>query len=880
MKEFARHWEPTPIGLYAWEPPRPEESAQGLLLRIAEMHGHSSTDRTAACIAVNRSRMAHGDAGQIEKFAAAIRQDPAALKADSVLRGVDGRLKLRGQDLTDFINFGVRRLCPGCLAESKHHRFWWDIRSISTCPRHGLKLVDRCDCAADARLGWRSGGLLHCSRCGSRGLRPAAVPADPMVLRTDSYLLSRLGAGDTDPVPVLDALRLKDVCLTLERVGSASRGYSREWQSAASAGVSLESVQALGFQILADGGLDDVLTRIYDGFIAAGGRPEQGFSSCYGWFYQWFNHKRGVKFSPILAQAFLHHGAARFPIVPKSGLGTLSAPKRKKLSLKAAAAVCGASLWTMRNIGIALGVTRVEKKSGSQISFPVEVVEGLAADLKRACSLLEAKRKLGIGGKVLHQLVQERLLVPALAGGGKHRHIYIFRQDDIEALLRKLAEGGKLVAKPSAHLTAIAHFGRGRSTTVADCIRRVLDREIDVVERVPGAIGLRALYVDQQKVVEVAARSSDGKGVTLDAAARKMRLNRRGMRRAIALGLLPGVKRGATRIPDRVVSDFAEKYIMLSEVRLHLGGRFAELKKLMRRMGFGPDPQLARCLHVGFARNEVETFLAGVAAGRISLALPETKTAHQVLVAAVERLLAKAAKPVPTDELLGTLRREIKLGPSDQKGFFYSAMWKERTTFLHITGAGWWLRERPYLGRTLGVEREAVTQTGIADETVLELLRATDRPIPPNEITARLKERSIEVPMVDEFEFLRRLAVRHADKIVKLTGLGYWDRSRPYPPALYDPATWSGHVQTSAQRIGLWTIKLLNDLGRPLSRTELEPPLRERGVIPAQCSRAYLANAVAERSDEIVYLKGIGYWLRRRPWPAAGYQPRIRKRAA
>jgi hypothetical protein len=286
MTDFARDWEPTPIGLYDWEAPRPEETAQGLLLRLAEMHGHASSDRTAACVAVSRSRMAHGDAGQIEKLAAAIRQDVTALKADSVLRDTDGRLMLRGHDLTDFINFGVRRLCPGCLAESRHHRFWWDVRSIASCPRHGLRLVDRCNCADDVKLGWRSGGILHCSQCGSWDLRLPAIPADPMVLRADAYLLSRLAAGKAESVPVLDTLRLKDVFLTLERVGAASlRGYSKEWQSAASLGLPLETVQALGFQVLADGRLEEVLSRIYDGFIASGGRPEQGFSSCYGWFY-------------------------------------------------------------------------------------------------------------------------------------------------------------------------------------------------------------------------------------------------------------------------------------------------------------------------------------------------------------------------------------------------------------------------------------------------------------------------------------------------------------------------------------------------------------------------------------------------------------------
>jgi len=95
-------------------------------------------------------------------------------------------------------------------------------------------------------------------------------------MRTDAYLLSRLGAGQSEAVPVLDSLGLTDVFVTLERIGAACAGYSYEWQSAKSLGLPLAVVQARGFAVLADGKLDDVLTRIYDGFIAQGGRPEKG----------------------------------------------------------------------------------------------------------------------------------------------------------------------------------------------------------------------------------------------------------------------------------------------------------------------------------------------------------------------------------------------------------------------------------------------------------------------------------------------------------------------------------------------------------------------------------------------------------------------------
>jgi hypothetical protein len=72
---------------------------------------------------------------------------------------------------------------------------------------------------------------------------------DPKAVRADAYLLSRFAAGRAETVPVLDALSLRNVFETLERIGAAAcGGYSYEWQSAESLKQPLASVQARGFE--------------------------------------------------------------------------------------------------------------------------------------------------------------------------------------------------------------------------------------------------------------------------------------------------------------------------------------------------------------------------------------------------------------------------------------------------------------------------------------------------------------------------------------------------------------------------------------------------------------------------------------------------------
>jgi len=865
------------IGLWGWRPIQPEETAQGLLLRIAEIQGHRSIDRTARAAGISRSKLAHGVAAEIERFADEVCQNFEQIAADSPVRDKQGRLCLRGHPVGDLLDFGPRRVCPACLDESWHHRFWWDIGPITTCPRHRIELVGACRCGH--RFGWRDGGLIRCSACGNSELRRLPrKQADTKALRADAYLISRFSAEKAESVPILDAMSVRDVFETLERIGAAALGgYSYAWQSAESLTQPLSAAQARGFEVLADSKLDEVLTLIYDGFIAQGGNPEEGFTACYGWLYHWFNHKRGPQFSPLLAEIFLIHGAARFPIAPKARLGKLPEGARRKLSLKAAATAANTSVFAMKSIGLALGIIRTEKKSGSQISFPIEEVERIARDLKGALSFDETKKRLGVGSNTLFELMRDRSIEPALLGGTEQRRIYVFRPRDLDDLLLRLSVGSTTVVKPQSGLIAITSLGRGKAATIAECVKNILSGRIEVRARTKEKSGLQSLFVDHDDVMEVMAGPTAGPDLPFAAATRKMRLNARGLRKAIDGGFIDGVLPGSMIVPAKAANAFAKRFMMMGEFRERLGGHYGNLRVQLQMAGFDPYPDLEKCLCAGYLRKKIEPFIRQIEAGEVSLGRPDGS--WKSLVGEAEKILKAAKAPLSSEDLLARLRRTMTIGPSDQSDFFYAAMWDSRESIVYIEGAGWWLRIRPYQGRTFPLNGPVPSQTNIVDDIIIEMLRATNHPLSQEEIIVRLEKQSIRRPIKDGEVFLRRFFVRHTDKLIKLTGLGYWDRVRPYPPALYDPRTWKEKTQTAAQRVGLWIIKLLNETGRPLARTELEIMLQDHEIIPRKCSRAYISNAAAEFVDEIIYLNQIGYWLARKPWPPAGYRPIFRKHA-
>ena len=83
-------------------------------------------------------------------------------------------ITIRGVPIgVDQVDRRRRKVCPACLEESRHHRFWWDFVAVTTCPRHKLRLVDRCGCGSDTLLTWKDANLFYCGDC-SRNVPLAA----------------------------------------------------------------------------------------------------------------------------------------------------------------------------------------------------------------------------------------------------------------------------------------------------------------------------------------------------------------------------------------------------------------------------------------------------------------------------------------------------------------------------------------------------------------------------------------------------------------------------------------------------------------------------------------------------------------------------------
>lgn len=181
-------------------------------------------------------------------------------------RGGSGRrIHVYGHELhsTHDLLSCTRRSCPDCLRESFHHRFWWDLAFIDTCPRHQRRLVSHCSCGQ--RLSWKDGLLSRCFMCDDGDV--AAVPfenADSDVLALDNWLLAQFGVEDayTKP-PALQGLPIRHAILVIERAAVLDvLGYDDPNAGLYDLNMTAASARGRGFRLICEERLDRLLDRV------------------------------------------------------------------------------------------------------------------------------------------------------------------------------------------------------------------------------------------------------------------------------------------------------------------------------------------------------------------------------------------------------------------------------------------------------------------------------------------------------------------------------------------------------------------------------------------------------------------------------------------
>lgn len=427
-------------GIPRWDQPLPLEHPAGLMLRLAQINLFRSVTvvERETDISVAEVKLGRG----LDRLARLVDADEASVEANAFRHGAGTKVAIRGRQvsLKRDLERIRRRVCPGCVAASPHARFWWDLAFVASCPRHGCQLEDRCGCAARTPLGWRDGRVASCRVCQDAGdPQPAsAVPAPAAILAVDAYLLGRLDAGLSRPLPLLDALPLYQAVDVLERVGALSKGgYARRWAGRGFPPHDLKRPARRG------------LRRALPRRPARGARPRlrrrrrgrgiPALTTAHGWFYHWLNGKGGRAFSEELHRIVLDHAEARFVVDKRARAALL--PPTETCTLLEAAARCGVTQGVMRDILSQRGLLDRPKERGRPIRIAVSEIRAIEAVMRDSVDADNAAIVLGTQWKVVKDLTALGILVPWIVGSRATKRAYVFLRGEVQGVLVRLWSG-------------------------------------------------------------------------------------------------------------------------------------------------------------------------------------------------------------------------------------------------------------------------------------------------------------------------------------------------------------------------------------------------------------------------------------------------------
>ena len=143
--------------------PFKDESLAGFIMRLAENHSYDRPfsilePLKLGTVSLRLVAEQHADDPVLAEYLALTPEELARLSG-----GVGGGRRVLGHELPrELVNQSTRRACPLCLDEKPYHRALWDVSVLTVCPKHAVRLLDKCH-ACKRPLTWQVGPLTHCS---------------------------------------------------------------------------------------------------------------------------------------------------------------------------------------------------------------------------------------------------------------------------------------------------------------------------------------------------------------------------------------------------------------------------------------------------------------------------------------------------------------------------------------------------------------------------------------------------------------------------------------------------------------------------------------------------------------------------------------------
>jgi hypothetical protein len=584
----------TDLARYLAFPPQADESARGLVVRLAESNVFSSA-QMCDWLGLPRIDTEFLDPAEPSRKAGI---DPDAFAAMGFSNGetetflghpVPRKMAMRH----------VMRVCPACLADSPYHRRIWDHQQLEACPIHKVMLLDRCpECTEGGRIRWGRRHLLS----GDCKHDLAQQPAESAGACTGTAAIYRhcgLTCEGSSLPPAFADLPLQallDLLFFLGRTdilvaqGNPDELYPRRaWSDGTvlDAGVRI----ALGWP----NSFGDLAERVRATYPDVPGVMAQ-----YGYLHRFIMKCGGAPFESLLRSAYAAHLAKRGDVssaawptfLPKptaaaSTLSTLAARRLLGLGWKSFSALKGEPLWADLK-------PLMSGRNGTP-QFNRDDVLALGVKLARLVSPYVADEALGTSQGKVSQLLDAKLL-PVHRWNRNHKNGEQRSVDlaDVGALFGKLERLCLPVApgKPVTFTTMLRMAANRRVIEFPDVIRCLLAGQLRGYMP-PGAIAkCSSMVFEKADATEVLNRlgspARSGKMYLRDVS-RKLKIPGKAVHELVAAKLLAAPERKSAYVFDAdAVEWFWDEFTYDTALARTKHTRPSEIRKALALIGIRP----------------------------------------------------------------------------------------------------------------------------------------------------------------------------------------------------------------------------------------------------------------------------------------------------
>lgn len=401
-------------------PPMPDESARGLVVRLAEDNLCSSPQM---CEWLGIPKI---DTALLDPVPAAgvMGIDPDVLAAMGFADGDTEAFLGHRIPRVSAMRYTMR-VCPACLAEAPYHRRIWDHLQIDACPIHRAKLQDRCtECVTGARIRWLRCRILSAD-CGHDLSCQPIEDAGDCVGAAVVYRHCGLACDGPDLPAAFSGLGMQDLLEVLLFLGRNDLVVARgnpdglHPRSMRRAGALLDAGAriALGWPEA----FDDLAVRVRATYPEA-----KGAGSQYGYLHRFIERCGDAPYAGLLRMAYADHLARRgdvsasawptfldMPAGATSTVSTLTARQLLGLGWKSFVNLKAQPLWT--------DLKPVLSSRNGTPQFRRDDVLALGTVLARLVSPYIADRMLGFGPGKVSQLIGAGL-IPVHMWNRKHKN--------------------------------------------------------------------------------------------------------------------------------------------------------------------------------------------------------------------------------------------------------------------------------------------------------------------------------------------------------------------------------------------------------------------------------------------------------------------------